>query len=415
MNNIHLRKLTSKERDISTKLSATPLVLEHQGSGKGTLEELMTYLSDNSDELVEGLDRHGALLLRNFKIESEVDFENALTSLSHINCMDDYFLAETGRLLVEDTKYVFYTNKFYKTGAGLAFGIFHNEGYRSADVPHYVSFCCLKPSRQGGETGLVDMAGVYTALSSELKAKLESKTFFSESVSLSFLAKKYDVPITRVEEFCQQQGYKITTDNDSQDKTLVLFKPTVIEHPRTKRPAVIMNMGLKIMKGLENYFKEDYRGSKWWLHRLSWKYKFIYYLDMISRVSRISEKNREVKKEASLMKIDQAGGTKSKIKHRGSEHLSYDTLEKVITTDEGKQFQKAFRENFVSFRWEKGDVLIVDNLRMCHAGMPGKGARTVRAIMSNPVQFELSETSPGRQSISPGPHSQTAIQKLRQL
>lgn len=417
MSNIHLRKLDQKERDISTRISDMPLVLEYKGAGKGDLKELTDYLSANSDELANKLDTNGALLLRNFNITSEVEFEKAVTSLRSINCIEDYFLTESGRSLIEGTKYVFYTNKFYKTGAGLTFGVFHNENYRSPDVPNFISFCCLETCKQGGETGMVDMAGVYEALDDDLKAKLESKTLFCKSFPLSFMAKKYDVPLSQMERLCEQEGYTVMSDENDQNKTMHLYKPSILEHPRTKKPAVIMNLGEIITKGIHDFFKDDYRGPKWWLHRLAWKYKLVYFLDDVSRLTRFSEIYRDVMNERAMKKKDKPkkNGHKPKAPSGLGQDPTVDKVENVLTKEEGRQIQKAVRENFVSFKWQVGDLLIVDNLRMAHAGMPGKGSRTIRVILSNPVQFELSRTSPGRQRIKPNPAHQTVVQRLYQL
>lgn len=87
-------------------------------------------------------------------------------------------MSEKGRLLIEGTNYVFYTNKFLKTGGSWWFGGVHNENYYSVDVPRFISFFCRRPSWLGGETGLVDMRGVYQDLDSPLKKTLEESVAF---------------------------------------------------------------------------------------------------------------------------------------------------------------------------------------------------------------------------------------------
>jgi len=37
------------------------------------------------------------------------------------------------------------------------------------------------------------------------------------------------------------------------------------------------------------------------------------------------------------------------------------------------------------FTWRRGDVLLIDNLQVHHAGMPGFGPRDIKVIMGNPV------------------------------
>ena len=79
---------------------------------------------------------------------------------------------------VDGLKYVLHTNTIYKTGGTLYLGGFHSENYYTTDVPGFISFCCLKPSKLGGETGLINMEKVYEHLDDELKKKLENSPYF---------------------------------------------------------------------------------------------------------------------------------------------------------------------------------------------------------------------------------------------
>ena len=53
------------------------------------------------------------------------------------------------------------------------------------------------------------------------------------------------------------------------------------------------------------------------------------------------------------------------------------------------------RNFYSSILWNKGDILFVDNRKVAHAGMPGSGSRTVRAMISNPIQMKYSQAQPG--------------------
>ncbi len=56
--------------------------------------------------------------------------------------------------------------------------------------PAYIIFCCLKPPEQGGETGLINMEKIYEHLDSELKERLENKTYFASKWTVSEVAKR---------------------------------------------------------------------------------------------------------------------------------------------------------------------------------------------------------------------------------
>ena len=65
--------------------------------------------------------------------------------------------------------------------------------------------------------------------------------------------------------------------------------------------------------------------------------------------------------------------------------------EKVGTCFTQKDIQKlaqAMRDNYCSCLWKKGDILLIDNRKVMHAGMPGKGKRLIRALISNPIAMD---------------------------
>ena len=51
---------------------------------------------------------------------------------------------------------------------------------------------------------------------------------------------------------------------------------------------------------------------------------------------------------------------------------------------------KLIRTYYSSCLWKKGDILLVDNKKVMHAGMPGSGPRLVRAIICNPLDMHYS-------------------------
>jgi hypothetical protein len=59
------------------------------------------------------------------------------------------------------------------------------------------------------------------------------------------------------------------------------------------------------------------------------------------------------------------------------------------------QLARLMRNFYCSTLWQKGDILLVDNKKVVHAGMPGSGPRRVRALISNPLSMKYSDTQPG--------------------
>lgn len=44
---------------------------------------------------------------------------------------------------------------------------------------------------------------------------------------------------------------------------------------------------------------------------------------------------------------------------------------------------------------EKGDVLLIDNKKVMHAGMPGLGPRLIRAMICNPLAMDYYSSASG--------------------
>jgi hypothetical protein len=60
-----------------------------------------------------------------------------------------------------------------------------------------------------------------------------------------------------------------------------------------------------------------------------------------------------------------------------------------------KDLARLIRKYYSSCLWEKGDILLVDNMKVMHAGMPGAGPRLIRAMICNPMEMKYSYMQPG--------------------
>ena len=56
-----------------------------------------------------------------------------------------------------------------------------------------------------------------------------------------------------------------------------------------------------------------------------------------------------------------------------------------LDRDDARALGEAVWRHSTVFTWRPGDILIIDNLQMHHAGMPGLGPRDIKGIMGNPV------------------------------
>jgi len=380
------RLLDRNERLIDTE-EPTPLVIERQGSS-GSLGYLREFLSSNSSELIMDIATHGAVLLRGFDLRSPQDFESATLAISNFQGINECLMSEPGRELVLGTRFVLHTNNLYRTGGSLYLGGFHSENYYSPDVPSYISFFCEQASQIGGETGLVNAAKLFSDLPETLKTELKQRAYWVAAWPLAKMGARYGVNAQQMEQFCLDSGLPVVTHRGL--KYASIYKPCVIEHPITKEHVLSFNYSVELMKygldrAIQRAFLPDYSSKEWLLHRLSWRFPPIGVLDKLDVLFRDPG---TVWRMLSSKSFDA----------RVSEIFSKETTGLLATS---------IRNRCSSFKWRAGDVLIVDNLKMAHSGMPGSGARTLRVLICNPIRMRYDSKGPGVHVVSVDSHHPT--------
>ncbi len=382
------RFLREDERLINTLETEMPLVFEAKEHKDA--KSLQEFLKANSEKLMEDAGKYGALLFRGFDIKSDKDFETTILSIEGLQGISDAFMAEAGREGVDGLKYVLHTNTIYKTGGTLYLGGFHSENYYSPDAPGFISFCCLKPSDLGGETGLINMEKVYEQLSDDLKKKLENTPYFVSKWLVSDVAERYQVDTKTVEEICRQFDLPIV--GEGEDKLILMYKPSVFLHPVTQKKALQINFFSvpTLDATLRKCFLNDYQGKTWFWHRFVWNLPFSIFKPIentflfLGALFHSPEELLRIK--MSQWKTDRA------FKKLGKEFAKVNSC---FTQADIDHLAPIMRNFYCSILWKKGDILLVDNRKVVHAGMPGAGSRQVRALISNPLKMNYSPAQPG--------------------
>ena len=330
------------------------------------------------------------------------DFERSVLSIGGMHGMSELMLSEPGRTRVTGMQYVMHTNTLVKTGGGLDFGSFHNENYHMPDVPRYVCFFCLKPSWLGGETGLVNTAKVFQDLPTDLQQRLEERSYFVGETPLALIADKYGLSELDVERFCLSVGLPVVLVGGT--KHIVMFKPSVIRHPLTGERSLIIHFGDLVDRRrpllVFDAFLSDYVGLPWLIHRFHWRFPQVSLTTYRSRLRRL---------------FSRALARKSSEKAKTSQIWPTQDLPSVgsaFTPDDLRPLASAMRRRYSSFLWRRGDVLIVDNLQMAHAGMPGFGRRELRALFCNPIVLNYSQYASGLYDLPPEDMRQSLGERL---
>lgn len=389
--NVTTRFLRHDERLIASDEYEMPLVIE--ATDKTDIGFLQSFLSTHSAQLLNDISNYGAVLLRGFQVKTEKDFEESVTSIQGMRGISEAFMSEEGRIHVGDLKYVLFTNAVYKTGGTLYLGGFHSENYYSTDMPAYISFFCQKPSQVGGETGLVNMEKVYASLNDDLKQRLNKNSFFVGQWLVSDVAKRYQLSEKTIEKICKH--FHLPIVGNGRDRFILMYKPSVFEDPKTKKCSLQINLfelhGLNIE--MRKCFMNDYQGKTWFWHRFVWKlptfvFKPIEIIYIMCASFFYSPKNAMAILFSKLKVLWSSHQLK---------HLSFykKKVGSCFSREDEKVLAQLIRQYYCSCLWQKGDILLVDNRKVVHAGMPGAGDRLVRAMICNPLELNYSFVKPG--------------------
>ncbi len=385
------RFLRDDERFILSEEKEMPLVIEAHDSTSAAF--LQQFLASNNNKIIEDLANYGAILLRGFAINSDKEFEQTILSLPNFQGISEAFMSENGRTHVGELNYVLHTNSVYKTGGTLYLGGFHTENYYSADVPAYICFYCAEPSTLGGETGIISTEKIYGELDDTIKNKLENCPYFVGQWLVTEVASRYQISPGKVEEVCR--NFDLPLVGAENERFILMHKPSVFEHPLTKEKALQINLFElpTLNKELRQCFMQDYPGRTWFWHRFFWRLPTPIFNTVESlAVMGIAFFNSP--RNAWKIIHNKLAEFKAKRKNK----LSAMNLLKVgscFSHQDVKKLAKSMRKHYSSCIWQKGDILLIDNRKVMHAGMPGMGHRTIRAIIGNPVQMKYDAAGPG--------------------
>ncbi len=385
------RFLNKDERLILSQENEMPLVIEAKGATSPDF--LQSFLQENHQKLIQDLAHYGAILFRGFNITKDEEFEEIIVNIPQFRGISDAFMAENGRTHVGDLKYVLHTNSVYKTGGTLYLGGFHTENYYSADVPSYISFCCLEPSKLGGETGLINSEKLYDLLNEELQKKLEKNAFFVGKWLVSEIAKHHQITHDEVIKHCKNFDLPIIGKGD--EALVLMYKPSIFQHPLTQKKALQINLFElpTLNHELRKCFLGDYQGRPWFWHRFFWRLPPIIFNFIESLSVMLIAFFHSPKKSYNILLTKLKKKKASKLNELKT--FPNTKVGSCFSDSEVKHLAQAMRDHYSSCLWKKGDILLVDNKKVMHAGMPGFGQRLIRALICNPIDIKYSATEAG--------------------
>ena len=300
------------------------LVLEAQGKAF----DPFGWVKENKLLLEDMLLKHGGVLLRNFNIHSVSEFNRIVQSFTPK--LLDYVYRSTPRTKLGGK---IYTATEYPAERVIPL---HNENAYSKSWPHKIFFFSVIVASEGGETPIADSRNVYKRIDQQIRNKFEKHGVmyirnYAKGIDLSWQEVFQTEEKKGVERYCKEHKIEFEWKAGTPELTTRQICQATLMHPVSREPV---------------WFNQAH------LFHIS-------ALDEESRLSLIKELEEEnLPRNAS---------------YGNGDPIEEETLVHI---------REAYNQEKIKFRWNKGDIMILDNILMAHGRETYKGERKVAVAMA---------------------------------
>jgi alpha-ketoglutarate-dependent taurine dioxygenase len=273
--------------------------------------------------------RDGAVLFRNFHVSTAEEFERVIQAVS--GKAMEYQERSSPRSSVSG-------NVYTSTDYPAEQSIFpHNEHSYAKNPPMKLYFGCLVPAQQGGQTPIADTRKIFRRISQRTRERFLEKKWmyvrnFGDGFGLPWQTVFRTTEKDEVERYCRDAGIECEWRDGNRLRTRQV-RPAVIRHPRS--------------------------GEMVWFNHAT----FFHISTLPSSI-----------RDALLAEFKVEDLPNNTYYGDGSE------IEPSVLDE----LRAAYLENLTTFEWERGDVIILDNMLTAHARRPFAGARKVIFGMAEP-------------------------------
>jgi alpha-ketoglutarate-dependent taurine dioxygenase len=289
--------------------------------------DLTAWALNNREFIETHLLKHGGILFRNFNISSPEVFEQFVVA-----CSDEPLqYRERSSPRTQVSSYI-YTSTDYPADQHI---FLHNENSYQHAWPMKIFFFCLSPAMEGGETPIADCRKVLERIDLKVRERFIEKGWmlvrnFGGGLSLTWQSVFQTEDKSAVEAYCRLGGIDTEWRGDRLRTRQV--RRAVARHPAT--------------------------GEMVWFNHAAFFH-----------VSTLEPSAREV-----LL---------SGLEEDDLPNNTYYGDGSVIEPDVLEDIREAYRREMVSFAWQEGDILMLDNMLVAHGRNPYLGQRKVMVAMAD--------------------------------
>ena len=310
-----------------------PLVMQPAAENV-SFDEFTTWLRTSRAFVERQLCKYGAILFRGFPVKDCVDFEQFGMAVS--DDLLEYKERSSPRSQVGENVY---TSTDYPPSQKI---FPHNEHSYAVTFPLKLFFFCEIPATRGGETPIGDTRKILQRISPEIRERFRQRKWmymrnFGFGMGVPWRKAFATSDKAVVEDYALRNKIDLEWKENDCLRTRQV-RPVFETHPRT--------------------------GESLWFNHLTFFH-----------ISTLDDAMREVLMEEfddEDLPNNTYYGDGSKIEPEVMEHL-----------------RDAYMKEMVSFTWQKGDTIILDNMLTAHSRLTYAGARKVLFAMADPITREV--------------------------
>ena len=303
-----------------------PLLLEPATDGLN----LVRWAEENHSHIEKLLAEHRAILLRNFDVKDIDTFERFVRAVSDGDLLH-YQDRTSPRTAVASQVY---TSTVYPAEGNI---LLHTESSYSKQWALKICFCCMTAAEEGGETPIADVRKVLKRIDPEVQQLFRERKWmlrrsYSQGLGLPWQEVFQTENKDEVESKCQENKIELEWLDD-QHLVTKQIRPAIHTHPRTQ--------------------------EELWFNHIS----FFHWTSL----------------ETDMRKALMAD--------LSPEDLPYNTYfgdGTAIEPDVVAHIRDAWAQEEISYPWQEGDLLLLDNMTVAHGRHSYKGDRKVLVAMTEP-------------------------------
>jgi alpha-ketoglutarate-dependent taurine dioxygenase len=303
-----------------------PLCIEPLAEGIN----LAQWARDARETIAAHLASHAGVLFRGFRVKAAADFEQLIMAVAGHAL--EYRERSSPRSRVGGN---IYTSTDYPPAQSI---FLHNENSYQQTWPLMLFFCCETAPLSGGETPIADCRNVLRRLSPSTVERFRRKGWmyvrnFGDGFGLDWQTVFQTTDRAAVEEHCRRNDIEVEWKPGNRLRTRAV-RPALARHPRT--------------------------GEEVWFNHATFFH--------------VSTLEQEVR-QALLAEF-------------GGDELPTNSFYgdgSPIESEVLEELREAYRRETVTFPWQKGDVLVLDNMLAAHGRAPYAGPRNILVGMAEAV------------------------------